>query len=75
MTIAKSGSRKAYSSGEALRIDLLCQAIMSNHLHLLLRSRPDVVEEWNDNELAPSVADAVSGAAGSEASPAGAIGV
>jgi hypothetical protein len=31
---------------------------MSNHLHLLLRSRPDVVEEWNDNEAAPSVADA-----------------
>ena len=48
---------------------------MSNHLHLLLRSRPDVVQEWNDNEVAPSVADAVSGAAGSEASPAGAIGV
>jgi|688.fasta_scaffold35529_9 hypothetical protein len=48
---------------------------MSNHLHLLLKSRPDVVEEWNDNEVAPSVADAVSGAAGSEASPAGAIGV
>ena len=48
---------------------------MSNHLHLLLRSRPDVVEEWNDNEVAPSVADTVSGATGSEASPAGAIGV
>ena len=24
-------------------IDLLCQAIMSNHFHLVLRSRPDVV--------------------------------
>ena len=23
-------------------IDLLCQAILSNHIHLLLRSRPDV---------------------------------
>ena len=26
-------------------IDLLCQAIMSNHFHLVLRSRPDVVAE------------------------------
>ncbi|MFN5287287.1 MAG: hypothetical protein ACK5KS_20910, partial [Planctomyces sp.] len=29
-------------------IDLLCQAIMANHLHLVLRSRPDVVQEWSD---------------------------
>jgi hypothetical protein len=33
-------------------IDLLCQAIMSNHLHLVLRSRPDVVQEWSDTEVA-----------------------
>ena len=33
-------------------IDLLCQAIMSNHMHLVLRSRPDVVKEWGDNEVA-----------------------
>ncbi|MFN9046978.1 MAG: transposase [Planctomyces sp.] len=33
-------------------IDLLCQAIMSNHLHLVLRSRPDVVQEWSDEEVA-----------------------
>lgn len=33
-------------------IDLLCQAIMSNHLHLVLRSRPDVVQEWNSEEVA-----------------------
>ncbi len=33
-------------------IDLLCQAIMSNHFHLVLRSRPDVVAEWNDTEVA-----------------------
>ena len=26
-------------------IDLLCQAILSNHVHLVLRSRPDVVQE------------------------------
>ena len=33
-------------------IDLLCQAIMANHLHLVLRSRPDVVQEWNSEEVA-----------------------
>lgn len=33
-------------------IDLLCQAIMSNHIHLVLRSRPDVVAEWDDSEVA-----------------------
>ena len=33
-------------------IDLLCQAILSNHFHLVLRSRPDVVAEWNDSEVA-----------------------
>ena len=32
-------------------IDLLCQAIMSNHFHLVLRSRPDVVAEWDDSEV------------------------
>ena len=25
---------------------------MSNHLHLVLRSRPDVVAEWSDDEVA-----------------------
>ncbi len=33
-------------------IDLLCQAILSNHVHLFLRSRPDVVAQWNDREVA-----------------------
>jgi hypothetical protein len=33
-------------------IDLLCQAIMSNHFHLVLRSRPDVVKEWSDEDVA-----------------------
>jgi len=33
-------------------IDLLCQAILSNHFHLVLRSRPDVVAEWDDAEIA-----------------------
>ena len=33
-------------------IDLLTYAILSNHFHLILRSRPDVVETWSDKEVA-----------------------
>lgn len=33
-------------------IDLLCHAILSNHFHLVLRSRPDVVESWDETEVA-----------------------
>ena len=32
-------------------VDLLCQAIMSNHFHLVLRSRPDIVAGWDDTEV------------------------
>ncbi len=33
-------------------IDVLGIAILSNHFHLVLRSRPDVVETWDDTEVA-----------------------
>lgn len=33
-------------------IDLLAYAILSNHFHLVLRSRPDVVKQWDDAEVA-----------------------
>jgi hypothetical protein len=33
-------------------IDLLTFAILSNHFHLVLRSRPDVVATWDDTEVA-----------------------
>ena len=33
-------------------IDLLGFAIMPNHFHLILRSRPDCVEQWDDTEIA-----------------------
>jgi hypothetical protein len=33
-------------------IDVIGFAIMSNHFHLVLRSRPDVVEAWSDAEVA-----------------------
>ena len=32
--------------------DVLGYAIMSNHMHLILRNRPDVVAEWSDEEVA-----------------------
>ncbi len=33
-------------------IDLLGFSILSNHFHLILRSRPDCVEKWDDTEVA-----------------------
>jgi REP element-mobilizing transposase RayT len=33
-------------------LDLLAFAILSNHFHLILRSRPDVVATWDDREVA-----------------------
>lgn len=33
-------------------IDLIAFSLMSNHMHLVLRSRPDVVEAWDDTEVA-----------------------
>ena len=33
-------------------IDCLTYTAMSNHLHVVLRSRPDVVKEWSDDEVA-----------------------
>ena len=33
-------------------IEVLSYAILSNHLHLVLRNRPDVVASWSDTEVA-----------------------
>ena len=33
-------------------IDVLAFAVMSNHLHVVLRNRPDVVNSWSDDEVA-----------------------
>ena len=33
-------------------IDCLTYCVMNNHLHLVLRSRPDVVASWSDQEVA-----------------------
>ena len=32
--------------------DVLSYAILSNHLHLILRNRPDVVASWSDEQVA-----------------------
>ena len=33
-------------------IDCLTYTVLSNHLHLVLRSRPDLVKTWSDQEVA-----------------------
>ncbi len=33
-------------------IDCLTYTVLSNHLHLVLRSRPDIVREWSDDTVA-----------------------
>jgi hypothetical protein len=33
-------------------IDLLTFAVLSNHFHLILRNRPEVVAQWDDTEVA-----------------------
>jgi REP element-mobilizing transposase RayT len=33
-------------------VDVLGFSVMSNHLHVILRSRPDVVKTWTDKEVA-----------------------
>jgi len=33
-------------------IDVLSYAILSNHLHIVARNRPDVVREWSDEQVA-----------------------
>lgn len=35
-----------------MAVDVLDFAVMSNHIHFVLRSRPDVVKAWDDQEVA-----------------------
>ena len=32
-------------------MDCLTFALMSNHIHLILRSRPDIARQWTDEEV------------------------
>ena len=36
----------------AMAIDVLDYAVLGNHLHLVLRNRPDLVSTWSDEEVA-----------------------
>jgi REP element-mobilizing transposase RayT len=44
--------RRLESLASVFSVDVLTYAIMSNHMHLILRNRPDVVAKWTDQEVA-----------------------
>ncbi|MDP1561870.1 MAG: hypothetical protein Q8M16_10870 [Pirellulaceae bacterium] len=44
--------RRLEALASTLGVDVLTYAIMSNHLHVILRNRPDVVATWSDEEVA-----------------------
>lgn len=44
--------RRMESLASVFGVDVLTYAIMSNHMHLILRNRPDVVAAWTDQEVA-----------------------
>lgn len=37
---------------ESFAVDLFSYAVMSNHLHVVIRNRPDIAENWTDEEVA-----------------------
>jgi len=37
---------------ELFAIEVCDYAVMSNHLHLVLRNRPDIAQQWSDGEIA-----------------------
>ena len=44
--------RRMEALASVFAIDILSYAIMSNHLHQILRNRPDVCAQWSDEEVA-----------------------
>jgi REP element-mobilizing transposase RayT len=44
--------RRMEALASVFGVDVLSYAIMSNHLHVILRNRPDVVAVWSDEEVA-----------------------
>ncbi len=44
--------RRMEALASVFAVDVLSYAIMSNHLHIILRNRPDVVETWSDEQVA-----------------------
>ncbi len=45
-------TRRLQFLAQHFAIDVLCYAMMDNHLHLVLRNRPDVVDAWTDEQVA-----------------------
>ena len=48
-------------------VEIAAFAVMSNHLHVILRNRPDVVALWSDQEVAQAVAGSLPGPRGDQA--------
>jgi REP element-mobilizing transposase RayT len=44
--------RRMEALASVFGVDVLTYAILSNHMHLILRNRPDVVAAWSDREVA-----------------------
>ena len=44
--------RRMEALASVFGVDVLTYAILSNHMHLILRNRPDVVAAWSDEEAA-----------------------
>jgi hypothetical protein len=44
--------RRMEALASVFGLDVLSYAIMSNHIHVILRNRPDVVAQWSDPEAA-----------------------
>jgi REP element-mobilizing transposase RayT len=44
--------RRMESLASVFGVDVLTYAVMSNHMHLILRNRPDVVAAWSDRDVA-----------------------
>ncbi|SMP55567.1 hypothetical protein SAMN06265222_1051, partial [Neorhodopirellula lusitana] len=44
--------RRMEALASVFGIDVLSYAVMSNHLHVILRNRPDVVASWSNAEVA-----------------------
>jgi hypothetical protein len=44
--------RRTEALASVFGVDVISYAILSNHFHLILRNRPDVVSAWSDREVA-----------------------
>ena len=54
-------------------VEIAAFAVMSNHLHVILRSRPDVVALWSDQEVARQWLALFPGRVGTKPDPASAL--